>query len=55
MLGPESGEIVFVRMAAVDGDPGVRPAAHPFVAYAGSWEELPEDRLPRFDERILDA
>jgi hypothetical protein len=52
---PESGRIVFVRMAAVDGDPGVRPAAHQFVAYAAPWEELPEDGLPRFDERIPSA
>jgi hypothetical protein len=29
---PGSGEIVFVRMAAIDGDPVVRPAAHQFVA-----------------------
>jgi hypothetical protein len=52
---PGSGEIVIVRMAAMDADPGVRPAAHQFVAYAVPWEEIPEDGLPRFEERIPDA
>jgi hypothetical protein len=51
---PESGEIVIVRMAAVDGDPVVRPAAHQFVAFAAPWEEIREDGLPRFEERIPD-
>ncbi len=49
---PESGEVLIVRMAAIDGDPGIRPRAHQFVAYAASWEPIPEDGLPRFDERI---
>jgi hypothetical protein len=52
---PESGEIVIVRMAAVDGDPVVRPAAHQFVDFAALWEEIPEDGLPRFDGRIPHA
>ena len=52
---PESGEILVVRMAAVDGDPGVRPAARQFVAYAAPWEPIPDDGLPRFDERIPNA
>ncbi|MGI9185826.1 MAG: GFA family protein [Solirubrobacteraceae bacterium] len=49
---PSTGEISIVRMAAIDGDPGVRPAAHQFVAYAASWEEIPDDGLPRFAERL---
>jgi hypothetical protein len=48
----ETGEIAIVRMAAIDGDPGVRPAAHQFVAFAAPWEEIPDDGLPRFEERI---
>lgn len=51
---PVSGEISIVRMAAIDGDPGVRPAAHQFVAYAAPWEEISNDSLPRFDERLPD-
>jgi hypothetical protein len=51
----DTGEVRIVRMAAIDGDPGVRPAAHQFVAYAPPWEELRDDGLPRFDERLPDA
>lgn len=48
----DNGEVKIVRLAAIDGDPGVRPAAHQFVAYAASWAPIPDDGLPRFDERI---
>ena len=47
----DSGEITVVRMAAFDSDPGVRPMARQFVAYAAPWEPIPDDGLPRFDER----
>ncbi len=47
----DSGEISIVRMAAIDSDPGVRPVAHQFVAYAAPWEKIPDDGLPRFEER----
>ena len=39
-----------VRLGAVDGDPGVRPQSHAFVAYAAGWEPLPDDGLPRYPE-----
>jgi hypothetical protein len=39
-----------VRLGVVDGDPGVRPSWHQFVAYAASWEPIPDDGLPRYDE-----
>ena len=45
------GEVVGVRLGAIDGDPGVRPSLHQFVAYAAPWEPLPDDRLPRHPER----
>lgn len=48
---PDSGVIAVVRLAAIDGDPGVRPSAHQFVAYAAPWEPVPDDGLPRYDER----
>jgi hypothetical protein len=35
---------------AVDGDPGIRPESHAFVAYAASWEPIPDDGLPRYPE-----
>ncbi len=49
---PDTGEITVVRMAAVDGDPGVRPMARQFVAYAAPWETIPDDGLPRFSEAV---
>jgi hypothetical protein len=48
---PGSGEIEIVRLAAIDGDPLVRPSARQFVAYAAPWEPIPDDGLPRFAER----
>ena len=44
-------EVISVRFGAFDSDPGVRPTAHQFVAYAAAWPPLPDDGLPRFDER----
>ncbi|HEX4438238.1 MAG TPA: GFA family protein [Solirubrobacteraceae bacterium] len=49
---PADGAVSIVRLGAIDGDPGVRPMAHQFVAYAAPWETIPDDGLPRFDERI---
>jgi hypothetical protein len=49
---PATHEITAVRLGAFDGDPGVRPSAHQFVAYAAPWEPLPDDGLPRYDERM---
>jgi len=45
-------DVIGVRMGAFDDDPGVRPSAHQFVAYAASWQPLPDDALPRFPERL---
>jgi hypothetical protein len=49
---PANGAVSIVRLGAIDGDPGVRPMAHQFVAYAAPWEKIPDDGLPRFDEGI---
>jgi hypothetical protein len=48
----EAGDITLVRLGVIDGDPGVRPQARQYVAYAAPWEEIPDDGLPRFDEAI---
>ncbi len=46
---------VGVRMGAFDTDPGVRPGAHQYIAYAVPWEPVPDDGLPRFPEaRVAD-
>ena len=44
------GEITLVRLGVFDGDPGIRPQGRQYVAYAASWEDIPDDGLPRFDE-----
>ena len=49
---PETGEYAGVRLGAIDGDPGVRPTARQFVAYAAPWEPIPDDGLARHDERM---
>jgi hypothetical protein len=41
---------VGVRLGVLDDDPGVRPSAHTFTAYAAVWEEIPDDGLPRHPE-----
>jgi hypothetical protein len=47
---PEDSEVSGVRMGAFDTDPGVRPAHRQYVAYAASWEPVPDDGLPRYPE-----
>ena len=47
---PDDPTQMSVRMAAFDGDPGVRPAWRAFVAYAAPWEPIPDDGLERFPE-----
>src|SRR5262249_23227899 len=48
---PDDPEIVAVRMGTFDRDPGIRPSCRQFVAYAASWEPIPDDGLERFPER----
>jgi hypothetical protein len=48
---PDVAETVSVRLGTVDGDPGIRPQYRQYVAYAAPWEPIPDDGLPRFDER----
>jgi hypothetical protein len=44
------GSRMGIRMSAFDTDPGIRAQYRQFVAYAASWEPIPDDGLPRFDE-----
>ena len=48
---PDDPEIMSVRLGAFDSDPGIRPSLRQFVAYAAAWEDIPDDGLPRHDER----
>ncbi|MGI9112493.1 MAG: GFA family protein [Gaiellaceae bacterium] len=47
---PKNPKTIGVRLGAFDGDPGIRPQWHQFVAYAPPWEPLPADGLPRYPE-----
>ena len=47
----EDPDIFSIRLGAFDGDPGVRPAYHQYVAYAAVWENLRDDGLPRHPEQ----
>ncbi|MBV9465717.1 MAG: GFA family protein [Solirubrobacterales bacterium] len=48
---PDDALKVGVRLGALDSDPGIRPSAHQFVAYAAAWESIPDDGLPRHPEQ----
>jgi hypothetical protein len=48
---PEDPSLMSVRLGAFDGDPGIRPQWRQYVAYAASWEPIPDDGLERFPER----
>jgi hypothetical protein len=39
-----------VRLGSLDADPGIHPQWRQYVAYAASWEEIPDDGLPRHPE-----
>jgi hypothetical protein len=45
---PES-ETVWVRIGALDADPGLRPSRHVFVRSAPAWLPVPEDGLPSYE------
>jgi len=47
---PSHGDPIGIRMGAFDADPGIRPSVRQFVAYAASWEAIPDDGLPRHPE-----
>ena len=47
---PSHADPVGIRMGAFDDDPGIRPSARQFVAYAAPWEPIPDDGLPRHPE-----
>lgn len=44
-------EFASVRLPAFGPDYDRKPEAHTFVRSAAAWEILPDDGLPRFDER----
>jgi hypothetical protein len=51
-ISPDDLEQIAVRLPLLEQDPGIRPSARQFVAYALPWEPIPDDGLPRFPERV---
>ena len=49
------GDEVSIRLGSLDGDAGIRPQFHTFVASRAAWETIPDDGLPRYDEAHPDA
>lgn len=47
---PDDPTRIGIRLGSLDGDPGIRPSARQFVAYAAPWEPIPDDHLPRYPE-----
>jgi hypothetical protein len=50
---PEGDEVA-IRFGSLDGDPGIRPEFHLFVASRAPWDELRDDGLPRYDGAFSD-
>jgi hypothetical protein len=48
----EKGTITSVTLGTVDGDPGIRPESHIFVASKAQWHHIDDD-LPQFEERDI--
>ena len=49
---PDDPELISVRLGTFDIDPGIRPSYRQFVSYAAPWEPIPDDGLPRHEERL---
>ena len=45
------GTIWSVRMGTLDEDPGMKPKHRQYLAYAASWEPVPDDDIPHYDEK----
>jgi hypothetical protein len=45
------GPQVSIRMGAFDGDPGIRPQFHTYVASRAPWDEI-TDALPQYQEAL---
>jgi len=48
---PTDPDLFSVRLGTFDEDPGIRPQYRQFVAFAAAWEPIPDDGLPRYEER----
>jgi hypothetical protein len=48
---PTDPDLFSVRLGTFDEDPGIRPQYRQFVTFAAAWEPIPDDGLPRYEER----
>jgi hypothetical protein len=48
LVATHAGKITEVVLGTIDGDPGVRPSEHIFVASKAPWYEI-SDALPQFE------
>jgi hypothetical protein len=53
-LYSDGGDYLVVRLGALDGDPGIRPQWRQWLESAPDWEPIPDDGLPRFQQRRED-
>jgi hypothetical protein len=44
-------QTVGVRLGAIDGDPGIQPQWRQWLESAPAWEPIPDDGVPRFQQR----
>jgi hypothetical protein len=50
LAGTVDGKITSIALGSVEGDPGIRPAAHIFTGSKADWHEITDD-LPQYDAR----
>ncbi len=48
---PEDPDRIYIRLGTLDEDPQVEFSFRQFVAYAVPWEQIPDDGVPRYEER----
>jgi len=54
LAGTDKGKVTTVTLGTVEGDPGVKPAAHIFVGSRPRWDVINDD-LPQFEQRPEDV
>jgi hypothetical protein len=50
-MNEADSETAWVRMGVLDADPGLRPSRHTWAGSAPAWLPVPDDGLPRFEQR----
>jgi len=50
-LYSDGGDYIVVRLGTLDDDPGIEPEWRQWLESAPDWEPIPDDGLPRFQQR----